>query len=82
VAKTDLLLRHYGVKVFDRWAWDQVHKSTDRQKKLVKDIQELWSQDQPVWTDWYLQRDRELYRRVISKFNYTAPTWADSTWLR
>jgi len=82
VAKTDLFLQHHGIKVFDRWDWERVHKSTDRQKKLQKDIQELWSKDQPAWGDWYLQRDRELYDRGISKFNYDAVTWPESSWLR
>jgi hypothetical protein len=81
-AKTDLLLRHHGVKVFDRWAWDRKNSSSDRQKQLEKDLEELWQKDRPHWTDWYLQRDRELYRRVISKFNHEAATWADSSWLR
>jgi len=81
-AKTDQFLQHHGIKVFDRWAWDQVHESTDRQKKLVKDIQELWSKDRPACGDWYRQRDQELYNRVISKFNYDAATWPDSSWLR
>ena len=82
VAKTDLLLRHYGIKVFNNWAWDQKNISTDRQKKLEKDLQELWCKDQPNWINWYLQRDRGLYRRVISKFNHDAATWIDSSWLR
>ena len=82
VAKTDLLLRHHGVKVFDRWAWDRINSSSDRQKQLEKDLGELWQKDQPNWTSWYLQRDRELYNRVISKFNYEAATWAESSWLR
>jgi len=81
-AKTDLLLRHHGIRVFDRWAWDQTHRSTVRQKKLEKDIQELWDRDQPDWRDWYLQRDRELYNRVITKFNNDASTWPESSWLR
>ena len=81
-AKTDLLLRHHGIKVFDRWAWDQTHRSSDRQKQLEKDLEELWSKDQSDWRDWYLQRDRELYRRVITKFNYDASAWSESSWLR
>ena len=81
-AKTDLLLQHHGIKVFNRWGWDREHRSTDRQKKLQKDIEEVWQKNQPHWTDWYLQRDRELYNRVISKFNYEAATWAESSWLR
>jgi hypothetical protein len=82
VAKTDLLLRHHGIKVFNNWEWDQKNISSDRQKQLEKDLEELWSKDQPNWVDWYLQRDRELYRRVITKFNYEAATWEDSSWLR
>jgi hypothetical protein len=82
VAKTDLLLRHHGIKVFDRWAWDQVNSSSDRQKKLEKDLEELWCKDKPDWRDWHLQRDQELYSRVISKFNYDAAAWPESSWLR
>jgi len=81
VAKTDLLLRHHSIKVFDRWAWDQVNSSSGPQKKLEKSIQELWNKDQPNWVNWYLQRDRELYQRVISKFNYNAATWPETSWL-
>ena len=82
IAKTDLLLRHHGIKVFDRWNWNQTHCSPDRQKKLEKDLEELWNKDQPHRGDWYLRRDRELYQRVISKFNYDGATWAESSWLR
>lgn len=82
VAKTDLFLRHHGIRVFDKWAWDQAHKSSEGQKKLEKDLEELWCKDQPEWTKWYLQRDRELYNRVITKFNYDAVTWPESSWLR
>jgi hypothetical protein len=81
VAKTDLLLRHHGIKVFDRWAWNQKNSSSDRQKQLEKDLTELWCTDQPDWANWHLQRDRELYQRVISKFNYNVATWPESTWL-
>jgi hypothetical protein len=81
VAKTDLLLRHYGVKVFDRWAWDRKNGSSDRQKKLEKDLEELWCKDQPHQGDWYLERDRLLYNRVISKFNYNGATWPETSWL-
>jgi hypothetical protein len=81
VAKTDLLLRHHGIKVFNNWAWTQKNSSSDRQKQLEKDLEELWNKDQPHWVDWYLQRDRELYQRVVSKFNYNAATWPESTWL-
>ena len=80
VAKTDLLLRHHGIKVFDRWSWEQTHCSSDRQKKLVADLEDLWC-EQPDWANWYLQRDRELYHRVISRFNYAAATWPESSWL-
>jgi hypothetical protein len=81
-AKTDLFLQHHGIKVFNRWAWNQSRRSSDQQKKLEKDLEELWNNYQPEWGDWYLNRDRELYNRVISKFNYEAATWAESTWLR
>jgi hypothetical protein len=82
IARTDLLLRHHGIKVFNNWARDQSNISGERQKTLQKDIQELWSKDQPPWIDWYLHRDRELYNRVITKFNYDAPSWTESSWLR
>jgi hypothetical protein len=58
VAKTDLFLKHHDIKVFDNWAWDQVRCSSDRQKKLQKDLEELWCKDQPHWGDWYLRHDR------------------------
>jgi hypothetical protein len=81
IAKTDLLLRHHGIKVFDRWQWNQTHRSSDRQKKLEKDLEELWCKDQPHQGDWYLERDRLLYNRVISKFNYNGATWPETSWL-
>ena len=82
VAKTDLLLRHYGIKVFNNWAWDQSHQSTERQKKIVQDLEDLWCKDQPHWGDWYLQRDRILYNRVIAKFNFDpGKSWLETSWL-
>ena len=29
VAKTDQLLRYYGIKIFNNWNWDRAHPSTD-----------------------------------------------------
>jgi len=81
VAKTDLLLRHHGINVFDRWAWEQTHRSSDRQKKLVLDLEDLWCKYRPHWGEFYLQRDRELYQRVISRFDYNAAAWPESSWL-
>jgi hypothetical protein len=81
VAKTDQLLRYNGIKVFDRWSWDREHLSTDRQKKLQKDLEDLWCKDQPFWLDWYLHRDRDLYRRIVEKFNHDSETWHESSWL-
>ena len=81
VAKTGLLLQHHGIYIFDRWAWDREHPSIDRQKKLQKDLEDLWHKDQPFWTSWYLERDRLLYRRVMAKFNYDGATWPETSWL-
>jgi hypothetical protein len=81
VAKTDLLLQHHGIKVFDNWNWDQAHRSTDRKKKLQKDLEDRWHKNQPFWTSWYLERDRLLYHRVVSKFNYDGATWPETSWL-
>jgi hypothetical protein len=81
VAKTELLLQHHGIKVFDNWAWNQEHPSTDRKKKLQKDLQDLWCNNQPVWTSWYLERDWLLYHRVMAKFNYDGETWHETSWL-
>jgi len=80
VAKTDQLLRHHGIKVFDRWSWDHENSSSDQQKKLVKDLNDIWT-SRSNWASQYLQRDRELYNRVITKFNYEATTWPESSWL-
>jgi len=81
--KTNEFLVEIGnIKVFNRWAWDHEHVGTPEKKKLEQDLAELWAVDRPESADWYLQRDRELYRRVISKFNYDAATWPESSWLR
>jgi hypothetical protein len=81
VAKTDQLLQYYGIKLFNNWAWKRQHISTDQQKKLQKDLEDIWSQDQPFWLEWYLERDRDLYRRVMAKFNRDGDTWPQSSWL-
>lgn len=81
VAKTDLLLQHHGIKVFNRWDWGRIHPSSDRQKKLQKDLEDLWCKDQPFWTSWYLERDRLLYHRVMAKFNHDGATWPETSWL-
>jgi hypothetical protein len=80
--KTDLLLQHHGIKVFDNWAWERIHPSTDQQKKLHKDLEDLWHKDLPFWANWYLERDRLLYHRVVAKFNYDGATWPETSWLR
>ena len=82
VAATDLLLQYHGIKLFNNWNWQRAHRSTDRQKKLQKDLEDLWYKDRPGWADWYLERDRLLYHRVMAKFNYDGTTWPESSWLR
>ena len=82
VSKTDQLLQYHGIRLFNNWNWQRVHMSTDRQKKLQKDLEDLWSENQPFWSNWYLERDRLLHRRVVEKFNYEAATWVESSWLR
>jgi hypothetical protein len=81
VAKTDQLLRYYGIKIFNNWNWEREHISSDRQKKLQKDLEDIWCKDQPFWLEWYLERDRALYRRVVEKFNHDAEAWHESSWL-
>jgi len=82
VAKTDQLLQHHGVKIFDSWNWGRAHLSTDQKKNLHKDVEDLWHKDRPTWAKWYLQRDRALYNRVVSKFNHNGATWPETSWLR
>jgi hypothetical protein len=81
-AKTDVLLQHYGIRIFNDWAWDQENRSSDQQKKLEKDLSDLWHVNRPGWANWHLQPDRELYNRVITKFNYEVTNWPESSWLR
>lgn len=81
IAKTNSLLLHYGIKVFNNWAWGQENRSSERHQKLVQDLDDLWCRDQPHWGEWYLQHDRELYLRVTKRFNFDATTWRESSWL-
>jgi hypothetical protein len=83
IDKTNQFLVEIGnVKIFNRWAWDFEHVGTLEKKKLEQDLAELWSIGRPTSADQYLQRDRDLHNHVITRFDYDAPTWAESSWLR
>lgn len=83
VDKTSAFLVEIGnIKLFNRWAWDRSYMSVPRKKQLEQDLAKLWETDRPASSDQYLQRDRDLHHRVITRFDYKAPTWAESSWLR
>jgi hypothetical protein len=83
IDKTNEFLIGMGnIKIFNRWAWDRANPSGSRKKQLEQDLAKLWELDRPASSDQYLQRDRDLHHRVITQFNYNAPNWAESSWLR
>jgi hypothetical protein len=83
VDKTNQFLIEIGnIKMFNRWALDRSNVGDRRKKKLERDLTELWETDRPESSDQYLQQDRDLHGRVITQFDYQAPTWAESSWLR
>jgi len=81
VKKTEMFLIHHSARMLDKWEYLWEHSSSDFQKLLVKDLEDCWNKDQPAWIQWYLQRDRILYNRVVERFNYSADTWPKSSWL-
>jgi hypothetical protein len=82
VDKTNEFLVEIGnIKLFNRYAWDHAHIGDSKKKKLEQDLTELWEIDRPESSDQYLQRDRDLYRRVITQFDFKGATWATSSWL-
>jgi hypothetical protein len=83
VDKTNQFLIDIGnINLFNRYAWDNANVSDPRKKKLEQDLTDLWEIDRPESSDQYLQRDRDLYRRVIAQFNFKGETWATSSWLK
>lgn len=80
---TNLMLFDQGIKIFNRWKWDENHASESDKKIIQKQVAEcLNSGSNSDAVDQYLYRDTVLYQRVLERFNATGNKWADVTWLR
>lgn len=81
---TERLLRHYGIRTLKNWDYDNVHLTHPAKQAVEKKLKNLFN-DQNTWpqsVSWYLEKDVQLYRHIHNKFNSTAETWADTSWLK
>ena len=79
---TSLLLFDHGIKIFDNWAWQHIHTSNAVKKSIVRQVSELLDHKHIPRINEYLEKDRELYQRVVDRFNPNGKSWADVSWLR
>lgn len=81
---TTKLLRHYGIKRTELWDYNNVHRTHESKNHVEQLIKDLCAQDPqpPGWFQWYIENDLKLYNRVCQKFDYTAHTWPEISWLK
>lgn len=81
---TERLMRHYGIRTLKNWAYDSVHFSQPEKKTIEQKLKQLAKQGKtwPQAVFWYLEKDVRLYRHITQRFDPTATTWHDTSWLR
>ena len=80
---TNLMLFDHGIKIFNRWHWNEKHASEGDKKKIQKQVVEcLNSASDTSAVDQYLHQDTVLYQRVLNRFKPDGRTWAEVSWLR
>lgn len=84
ISFTERLLRHYGIRTLKNWDYNNVHRTHPEKQAVEQQLKKL-CKEQGSWPQsvaWYLERDVRLYRHINSRFDSTAETWADTSWLR
>ena len=81
---TERLMRHYGIRTLKNWDYANVHRTHPEKKAVEQQLKKL-SKTQGTWPQsvaWYLERDVALYRHINNKFDPSATTWDNTSWLR
>jgi hypothetical protein len=81
---TNRLLLSNGIKLVDKWDYTLINRGSVDKKQLVEDLKIGWEnrREKSLYSQLYLERDKVLYQKVISKFNLTGDNWNETSWLR
>jgi hypothetical protein len=79
---TSRLVYDQGIFVFNHWHWPFKHPSPPEKRLLEQQVAVCLAEVATPAVDEYLRKDHVLYQQVIDRFDSTAKTWAETTWLR